>query len=466
MEDFDFFEEEMAELVERFKLMQERGSNEFFDSEDLVIIINEFLDKMNLEDAAHAIDYGMKLFPDDIDFRVLRTKQYILEMKFNQAEEELEYIEAHFLPTIDFYIVKVLFARMAGEDIDTFQLLKKALKLDDSDPEVNFLISYEFLKKKDVANALKHVIFALKDDELYDEQLYNFSYLIEESKQYEDGIAFYSKLAEEFPMSAGCWFGLGLAYSLVQDFDKAIDAYRNVLSINEDTPSAHYNIANCYFEYGNYDAAITHYREALVLDPEDFSSMTCIGDCFALKNEDDQAMDYYHMALEINPNHQQAVIGIAEVLQNRGQDAEARVFIEKAFALNPQNFDMMFNVLPFYDEDKQQEKLRDFFEVTLNQVENKSDFFTYFLMHCRDNQLYAAGIDILEQYKDNPDVTDEIGYYLAALYFLNHQEDKGKEYLANALLIDYVGYQNFLNIDPILETFSEITELIELYKPE
>jgi len=58
-----------------------------------------------------------------------------------------------------------------------------------------------------------------------------------------------------------------------------------------------------------------------------------------------------------------------------------------------------------------------------------------------------------------------VAYYLAAFYFLSQKISKGCEYLSNALLIDYDGYKEFLAIDPILETFNEVNELIELYKP-
>ena len=285
MEDFDAEEKEAKELADRFKSMIESGTSVFFDSEDLEIIIDELMRQMDVPMASEAIEYAIRLYPSDSFFRILRVKKMILEMEFDKAEQELEDIESSFPPTPELYLEKVVLARMTGRNTDALKLLKKALELDQDDPEVHFLMAYEFLKKRDIPQALKHAIFALKEDESFDDQLFSISFLFEENQQYEDGIAFYEKLTEEFPMYPGCWFGLALSYSWLKEYEKAIDAYQYVLSIDENTPSAHYNMGNCYFELSKIDQALEHYKAAYNIDNEDYNSLSCIGDCYAAKKD-------------------------------------------------------------------------------------------------------------------------------------------------------------------------------------
>lgn len=465
MGEFEAEEKEAKELVERFKSMIDSDTSVFFDSEELEIIIDELMRQMDVPMASEAIEYAIRLYPSDSFFRILRAKKMMLQMEFDKAEEELDSIETSFPPTPELYMERVMLARMSGRKTNAFQLLNKALELDEEDPEVHFLLAYEYLKKKDVSHALKHSIFALREDEAFDEQLFGFSFLLEENKQYEDGIAFYEKLTEEFPLYPGCWFGLGLSYSWNKEYDKAIDAYQYVLSIDEKTSTAHYNMANCYFELNNYDQALYHYQQAYEMDPEDFNSLTCIGDCLANQEKHEDALTYYRKALTLNPTQGDALLGLASVLKEQGHLGDARTAIESAFAHNPQSFMLLFEVLPYYDETQQMDKLQEFFTTTLGQVENKEDFYRYFVQFCCENELYDYAIEVLEQHQADPAITYTVAYYLAALYFLNQNISKGCEYLSNALLIDYEGHKDFLNIDPILETYTEVNELIDLYQP-
>lgn len=465
MSDFEAEEKEAKELVDRFRTMMDSGSSVFFDAEELEIVIDELMREMDINTASEAIEYAIRLYPTDSFFRILRVKKLALQMRLDDAQRELDAIENEFPPNAEFYLEKVMLSKLLGEEDNSFRWLKTALELDPEFPDVHFLLAYEYLKKKDVTQALHHAIFALREDEAFDEQLFSFSFLLEENKQYEDGIAFYMQLTNEFPLYQGCWFGLGLSYSWNKEYDKAIDAYQYVLSINEDTPTAHYNIANCYFESKDYDCALEHYHIAYDQDNEDFNSLTCIADCLALKNKDDEAMNYYQKALAINPNHGDAILGIATLLKEQGKIAEARVFIEKAFALNPQSFELLFESLPYYDEDQQMAKLNEFFNLTLDQLENKTNFYKFFVLYCCENNFYEVARDVLEIHKDDPEITDVVGYYLAAVCFLNNEVKKGSDYLTNALLINYDGRKEFLSFDPILETFPEVNELIELYKP-
>ncbi|MCQ2271666.1 MAG: tetratricopeptide repeat protein [Bacteroidales bacterium] len=465
MHDFDEEENEAQELVDRFKTMQRDGISVFFDSEELEIIIDELMQNMDVQTATEAIDYAIKLYPTDSYFRILKVKKLIVEMRFDEAEKELSYVESEFPPTSESYVQRVMLARVLEKPIDAIGLLNRALDIDPEALDAHFMMAFEYLKLKNVPQAIIYATHALREDPFYDEQLFTFSFLLEENKQYEDGILFYSRLTEEFPMYQGCWFGLGLAYSWNKEYDKAIDAYQFVLSIDENTPTAYYNIANCYFENKQFEQALENYKKAYELDPEDYTSLTCIGDCLAIQDKDEEAKDYYHKALSLNPNYGDAILSVANILKNQGNIGEARAFIEKAVSLNPQSIELLLTALSYYDTDEQVDKLNEFFSTTLGQIENKTDFYYYFTTYCCQNELLSIGCAVLEQHKDDPEITDVIGYYLAALYLLRHNVKTACEYLSNALLINYEGHKDFLQIDPIFETFPEVLELIELYKP-
>lgn len=461
----EFTHNENEELVEKFKRMINEGDSYFFDSEEIEIIIEELMQQFDFTIANEAIEYGIRTFPTDYYFRILKVKKLILEFELEDAEKELQIIEDSFPPSSEFYLEKVMLARMIGKEENALDLLQKALVLDPDDPEIHFSMAYELIKKKDINAAIEHVKLAMSEDEFFDEQLFTFSFLFEENQQYEDSLTFFSALTELFPLSKSTWFGLALAYSSLNDFEKSIEANEYVLSIDEDTPTAYYNIGNCYFELKDYEQARDYYLHANFLDEDDYMSLTGVGDCCSAQEKYEEAMDYYHRVLELNPNHLNAIMGILSILKTLGKLDEGYLFIEKAFSLNPQSFELLFSVLPFYGNEEQIIQLKSLFHSTLNQITNKEDFFHYFTLYCASNGLYDLGIEVLSEYIDDDELTSILPYYMAALYYLNNQIDEGNRHLKLSLLINYEGYKEFLTLDPLLESFSEIQELIELYKP-
>lgn len=61
----------------------------------------------------------------------------------------------------------------------------------------------------------------------------------------------------------------GLALYEAEDYDGAIEAFREVLAAGVDDPRVHYNLGNAYFKAGRLGFAIWHYRKALELAPRD-----------------------------------------------------------------------------------------------------------------------------------------------------------------------------------------------------
>lgn len=463
MEDFD--DQEVQDLLRKFKNMISSGEANYFASDEMELIIDELMRNFDFHNGTKAIDYAISLYPFDSFFRILRVKKLILELKLDAAEKELDEIEEMFPPTADFYLEKVLLSRMTGTETNTFLLLQKALKLDAEDPEIHFLLAYEYLRKKDIFEAVQHCSFALNADELFEEQLFTYSYLFEENKQYEDAVLFFSTLTERFPLLKGPWFGLGLAQSWLNDYENAIQSYELVLSLDEATATAHFNIANSFYELKDFDNALWHYRKAFEIDDQDYNSLTSIADCYAITENTREALDYYHKALSINPNHSEAILGIVSILRDTDKLEEAKLFIEKAFALSPQTFDLLFSIIDFYEENEQKEKAVQFFDITLAQVENKEDFYKYFTLYCCQNELYELGVNILITHFHDQITDDMLLYYIAALYYLNGNIPEGNHYLNDALLLNYDQYEDFLLLDPVLGSFAEILDLIDLYKP-
>ena len=467
MDSFDNFEE--SELVSSFINFIDQNQFRYFDSFEMEMIIEELMNVFNFQYLALAIDHAIAQFPNESLFRFYKVKKYILEFQMENAEKELEEIERSFPPSADLYIEKVFLSNMTNKKTEqTIKWLNKALALEPDDPDIHFLMGHEYVRKNDILTAIKYVSLALKNDPVFAENLFTYSYLFEELDKPVEAVEFFTILTEEFPLLGAAWFGLGFTLSWSGKFEEAIDAYSFALTLDGDIAAAHFNMANSYYELKDYDQALYHYFAAYDLDKDDFQALTNIADCYAVQKWFDESLEYYYKAYDINPTHNEAVLGIVNAFCELGKIAEARVFVENAFEKHPQNIELLFSAASFFEEDADANFIYKLTKLTLNHLDHNDHFFFFITQFCIYNKMYEVGIKMIDEfifteYIKDDELRSKMRYYLAALYFLNEDIATGSHYLCDALLVNYDWHKNFMDLSPLLQTYPEILKLIEIY---
>ena len=210
------------------------------------------------------------------------------------------------------------------------------------------------------------------------------------------------------------------------------------------------------------------YVQTARLDDQDFHALSGIGDCYYSMNEFDKALDAYHQALILNSDTTDALLGIITILQETGRGDEAEDFIRQTVSLEPRSIELLFDILHFYEKADQAEKRQELFQLTIEQIENKEEFLYFFTVFCcnaeNKEEILPLGIELLNNYLDNEEMALSIPYLLAALYYISGNHATGRNYLSNALLINYEDHTRFLNIHPSLSEIEDVRILIERYR--
>lgn len=467
MDEEGYNDEEIQDLVDDFKASIDNGENPFVDSEDLEIIAEELVANFDFRYARAAVDLGLQLYPSTVEFRLLNVKLHIMEFDLDKAREELDAIESEFPPCAEIYLERAFYYKMANSDVDTLPIIEKAYEMDPENVEINFMLGGEYVHSMDFARGLEYVSYALENDEEIENQLFTISYVFEDIKEVDAAVEFFAELTDRFPLCKSAWFALGLAYSWKREFEKGIDAYYNAISLDPEASTAYFNIGNAYYEMGDFDKAIENYRETYRLDDQDYHALSGIADCYYEMGDMDNALLYYQKALAIESDASDAIMGAITVLKETGRENEAEAFIMKAFSVNPQTFEMLFKVLPFFKEEEKISKLKELFHLTFSMLSYKDDFLKIFTMYCITRpELCAMCIEVLEEYRDNEDVTNILPYLLAALHYCSGNHAEAANYLKRALLINYDDHDMFLSLYPDLLNDPAIIHLIDLYKPD
>ena len=456
----------LKKLVKRFQTMMSSGDVAYFDEDDLTDIIDFYLYEFEIDNAEKAIEYAISFYPAQPLFRLQKVKKLIMELEFEEAKNELQYVEEQYLPSAEFYIEKIYLNQIIHPDADISDLLEKAHTLDPDNPELHFFDACEAIKKKDIDKALTHTFAILEEQEDDDfEQFYSFSFLFEEMKFFEESYRFYKTITERYPLMKSAWFGLGLACNWLERHLDAIDNYQLAISLDDTLSSAYFNMGNSYFELKQFENALAQYKMAYETDDLDVNFINSIADCYTMLEQYDEAKKYYNKALEVCPESADAVRGMINILEQFGMQAEIPAFAEKMFREAPQDFELLFEVLEFYPEEERIAKLEQLFEYTFEQINEKFLFFRIFMYYCCQYKLYDYGIAMLEKYKTLEVIADDISYYFAALYYLKNNYSKGNDYLSQALAHCYAKHEEFLALDPAFKENEDIMMLIDLYKP-
>ncbi|MGV8056737.1 MAG: tetratricopeptide repeat protein [Smithellaceae bacterium] len=148
------------------------------------------------------------------------------------------------------------------------------------------------------------------------------------SKQIE-----YAKAADT--LSATDWFNKGLQYKLIEEYDKAIDAYTRAIALKTNYVAAYNNRGNAYEEKGQNDRAIKDYKEAIAIDSNVVEAYYNLGHVYNRKGQYDDAIENYNKAIKLDPNEPDAYDNRGFSYSRKGQYKRAIEDYNKSLTLKP-----------------------------------------------------------------------------------------------------------------------------------
>lgn len=116
---------------------------------------------------------------------------------------------------------------------------------------------------------------------------------------------------------------------------EAEEHYLQALYLHPSYLQAHRNLAICYQAQAKYSAALSAFRKALELSPADVSALNGVADCFRLLGDSVSAHQYYHKALQINAKHYKSWHNLGLNFHLQRLTSEAIDCYRKAYELAP-----------------------------------------------------------------------------------------------------------------------------------
>lgn len=462
----DFEQKEFKEILARYEEMIAGGQSVYLDADQFVDITEYYA---SLDDYTKSMDvmaYALKVHPKATELLTLKAHLLIEQGKLEEAQKI-----AYAIPESYEYEVKLLKALLfiKNNKIDNAESLLQEINNEKEPDADNYLdAAYIYMDDNYPEYALpwfeKAFALSLNDSEA----LIDFAECCYRAKEVGKAVSLYNKLLDENPYSTDSWFGLGKIYYSQSEFDKALEAYDFVLTINQEHRGAQLMKAHCFFKLENYKEAAKYYLLCVQTDTNPEMSYFFAGLCYLNEKDYKKAIESFSNSLEKEPdlseNNVEAYTYMAVCYDGLNDFENADKNMDKAIkAQTDADPELWVNKGRIQLHAKKQNEALISFDQALR-IDDYGEAQTYMdiAVSYYSNELLSEALDILEQLEGFSPGYDLSYMYTAYIHLLKNDKEKFKLYFNKALKSNPGSITDFADL--MSESEAEIKQKLLLLK--
>ncbi|MCX8018991.1 MAG: DUF2225 domain-containing protein [Chitinophagaceae bacterium] len=295
--------EQLNELLKKYSYLKKGLSNVYIDEESFELIISYFEDREDLEKAMEATETALLRFPYSAQLLLRKADLLISFRKYKEALEVLDKAEIFDNSDILLYILKTEVFLAMDKPERAVKVLEKALTIFEGEDKLELLFELAdvYDDYEDFDKVFDCLAMILKEDPENEEALYKICFWADFTGRYEESIKIHEEVINQSPYNKLAWFNLGSAFMGIKLYEKAIDAYKYALVIDEKFDFAYRNMANCYIRLKNYKEAIDALETVLEISQPEYLVYEVLAHCYEKLDYYAQARFYYRKASHLKP---------------------------------------------------------------------------------------------------------------------------------------------------------------------
>lgn len=435
-----YFEKpEFKQRLAHYEEMLFGGDTRYFEATDLTDIAEYYAMNGDSLRAEAALDYALRLHPDNLDALIFKARARLINGHLNEAMNIAESITDQHDREVLFLKAELALANQQhGIASDIFHTLieSEGYEVETYADIVDLLVDN---KQTDMANDWLDEALARHPNKKVLMESAAYSYVQQE--RFDEAIALYNQLLDMDAYSTLYWEELGKIYFLREEYDKAIDAFEFAIAINsESSYYSMYAIANCYFNIGNYEHAEEYYQQIHEIYPETVDPLFHMGMCCVNRGNDDQALEHFTKALATvaDDSEEQAQIysQLSLIFSRKAQHEKAIAYVDQALRIFPDNTELIIMkghellCQGLYDESNEL-----FLKALTLKPEQAERSLFLIGVSMLENSHYEMSYHILRILKGNPAIEEELLYPYLCLCEWVLREKSFKDTLTESLTI-------------------------------
>ncbi|MDD4685294.1 MAG: tetratricopeptide repeat protein [Bacteroidales bacterium] len=333
----DLGNEDINELLEKFEDCLSTGQGCFFDSDELLEVIDYFFAVNEVSKTKSAIELALQLYPYEIEINI-RKAQFISQEKDPQtAILYLEKFKETNPEDSDLLFALASLYSQAGIQSKAIESYETLLVQDDEDIEVYSSLGEEYFALEDYESAVKIYKKAIKIEPTNSFLLQPFAYASQYIDNPDRSIQFLKKLCKQNPYSEQNWISYGILLYYTENFFDAITAFELAIAISEDNSTAHLYKAQSLISLENYKEGIESLHEANKLDPDEPLVLFFLGQAYEKQGNWITSAIYYKDCIRFDKFNSDAWLGVAMCYFEQDDFHSAEPYIQQAIKIEPTN---------------------------------------------------------------------------------------------------------------------------------
>ena len=172
--------------------------------------------------------------------------------------------------------------------------------------------------------------------------------LLQGMGRFQDAIAWHTRALQPQPNPMAIYVGFGRLYASQEQWQQAIGAYEQALSLAPDDAGAaelHRTLAGLYAQVGEQTEEVSHRYQAVSLKPvwANPSNQLSLGNALIERGKLPEAIDCYERAVQLNPEFYEAHYNLGVAL-TQADDPQAIAAFNRALEINPDHAASHFGI--------------------------------------------------------------------------------------------------------------------------
>lgn len=337
---FKDYDSEVRDLVLDFERTVMRGGMQFFDVDELEMIIDYYLEVNDIKPLEEAVRFAEKLYPDSTEVKLRRAHVAIARKQYKSALNQLLVLHDREPENTDLaYSLGIVYSAMGRPDEAVDQFLAAS-----SDGwqlgRIYGNIAEEYVKKEDLDTALRYYEAALASEGHDSATLYNYVDTCEQKGCPEVAVQKLEDYVDHNPYSRDGWHCLGLVYIDLGLLEKAVEAFEYALAIDKGSGETYVELAYAYELLGDVGRAASTLVQYSAVADNPLDAYRRIGTLYLRAGNNETAVIYLRKALAIRPNDISSLAALVECYLNIGELPMAESTLRRAEAAEQNAIEM------------------------------------------------------------------------------------------------------------------------------
>lgn len=329
--------------VQRYEAMESSRLSVFFDVEEILMVIDHYLERGEPKRANEVVQYAMQLHPSSSEILFYEALVMMALGRLRRAMELLERVEVVEPYNVDVQLNKAGIYSQQRDHRRAVAHYKRALELaGDGLDEIYLDLAFEYQSLEEYDRSIACLKSALELNPENEAVLYELAYCYDLAGATEACISFLRNFLDDHPYSSVGWYNLGNTLAGLERYRESNEALDLAIAIDERFSAAYFSKARNLLLMSRYEQAIACYEETIHVDGAQAITHSFIGECYEKMEQYQRALIHYDQAIALDPAWVDAWIGRGVVKNCEGKPQEALVSLQQALRLDPDNTDALY----------------------------------------------------------------------------------------------------------------------------